>query len=189
MTHDTTGPTATPARAGRSISINVSTAVGIVVIASLVVALLVTGGLLMAARGELADRDAAAAAEHRAEQVATDYAVGSATVKFDDLGAWVTRLKNNASPALAAKFDASAPKLQEILTPLQWTSTATPVAATVISHNGGIYKVDVFVDVNATNSQNPAGARSTVTYTVTVDSDADWHITDVGGSDGALPLK
>ncbi|WP_228540131.1 hypothetical protein [Nocardia sp. XZ_19_385] len=173
----------------RSISINVNTVISAAVIAVLVVAVIALSGLLVAARSDISNRERAAVDDRHAEQVATDYALGSATVKFDDIPAWVGRLKTNASPALAAKFDATAPKLQEILVPLQWNSTATPIAAKVVSESGGRYTVSVFIDVNSTNAQNPAGARSTVTYTVTVDRGAGWQVTDVGGSDGALPLK
>ncbi|WP_280384570.1 hypothetical protein [Nocardia wallacei] len=149
MTH-VPGPKAAPA--GRPISINLTTAALSAVIAVLAVAVVAVTGFLIAARSEISDRDAAAAADRRAEQVATDYAVGSATVKFDDTSGWVGRLKTNASPALAAKFDATAPKLQEILVPLQWNSTATPIAAKAVSDADGAYKVDVYVDVNSTST-------------------------------------
>lgn len=178
-----------PPRARRAVSLSVVTlawagVTGVLVIAVVVLSLLVWDG-----RRDAADRDAAAADTRRAEEVATDYAVGAATVRFDDFNAWVGRLKTNTAPELANKFDATAPKLQEILTPLQWSSTATPIAAKVMSESGGIYQVDVFVDVDSSNIQNPEGARTTVTYTVTVDRDSDWHITDVGGMDATLPVK
>ncbi|QDP83569.1 hypothetical protein FOH10_17770 [Nocardia otitidiscaviarum] len=147
------------------------------------------GVLLLVARNDIADRDAVAAATVRAEQVATDYAVGASTVNFADFDAWVVRLKHNTAPALANKFDASAPALQEIIAPLRWTSTAMPITAKVVSESGGIYKVNVFVNVSSTNAQNPDGAQTTVTYNVTVDRNADWKVTDVGGMEGALPLK
>lgn len=58
-----------------------------------------------------------------------------------------------------------------------------------MSETGGIYQVDVFVNVNSTNIQNPDGAQTTVTYNVTLDRGSDWKITDVGGMDAALPTK
>ncbi|TLF80766.1 hypothetical protein [Nocardia cyriacigeorgica] len=173
----------------RSISFTVTAVVRAAVAAVLVVALVVVSWLLVMARSDIADRDAAAAAERRAEQVATDYAVGSATVDFSDINAWVARLKANTSPELAAKFEATAPELERILVPLQWKSTAGPIATTVESESGGVYKVLVFVDVNSTNSQDPAGARTTVTYAVTVDANNGWHVTDVGSTGSALPVK
>lgn len=66
-----------------------------------------------------ATRNAAADDTRHAEQIATDHAVGAATIRFDEFDAWIGRLKVNTAPALANKFDATAPKLQEILTPLQ----------------------------------------------------------------------
>ncbi|MBL1079404.1 hypothetical protein JK358_33865 [Nocardia sp. 2] len=149
----------------------------------------VASGFLIAARDDLADRDATAGHRAHAEQVATDYAVGASTVNYTDFGAWVTRLKAETAPALATKFDASAPKLQDLLVPLKWTSTGTPIAAKVMSEQDGTYRVNVFVNVTSTNAQNPEGVQTTVTYNVTVDRNADWKVTDVGGMDGALPLK
>ena len=174
----------------RSVSLSLSTLVWSAAVVVLVVAVIVLTVLLVSSRSDLTDRAAAAADDRKAEQVATDYSLGAATVRFDDFEAWVGRLKANTTPTLANKFDATAPKLKEILTPLQWTSSASPIAAKVMSEDGGIYRVDVFVNVNSTNAQDPGGAQTTVTYTVTVDRDSDWKITDVGGGmDAALPTK
>ncbi|WP_432279302.1 hypothetical protein [Nocardia brasiliensis] len=147
------------------------------------------GCFFLSPRAALVPRDSAAADDKHAEQIATDYAVGAATVNFADFNSWVGKLKANTTPALATKFETTAPKLQEILTPLKWTSTATPVTAKVTSESAGIYKVNVFVNVTSTNAQDPNGAQTTVTYNVSVDRNADWKITDVGGMDGALPVK
>ncbi|WP_433566153.1 hypothetical protein ACQP1O_13570 [Nocardia sp. CA-151230] len=87
------------------------------------------------------------------------------------------------------KFDATAPKLQQILVPLKWTSSATPISTVVTSESGGVYKVNVFLNVTSTNAQTPDGGATTVTYNVTVDGGAGWKISDVGGLDGALPVK
>ncbi|MDO3650685.1 hypothetical protein [Nocardia mangyaensis] len=186
-TTDATGEQEAPQP--RSISFTVGAIVRAAVASVLITALIAVTWLLMVARSDLSDRDAAADADRRAEQIATDYAVGSATVDSGDINAWVARLKANTSSVLAAKFEATAPKLEEILVPLQWKSTATPITAKVASEAGGVYKVLVFVDVNSTNSQDPTGARTTATYSVTVDSNDSWHVTDVGGSGAALPLK
>ena len=75
--------------------------------------------LWQSARSDLADRDAAAAADATAEQVATDYAVGASTIDYKDTSAWLNKLKANTSPQLAAKFDATATQLEQILLPLQ----------------------------------------------------------------------
>lgn len=174
---------------GRSVSIPVSTILWTTATATLAIIAVALAGFLISARGDLADRDAVAADNARAEQVASDYAVGASTVDFADFNAWVSRLKANTAPTLSNKFDATAPKLQEVLTPLQWTSTAQPVAAKVMSESGGVFQVNVFINVASTNAQNPTGAQTTVTYHVTVDRNADWKITDVGGTGAALPLE
>ncbi|MBF5000523.1 hypothetical protein IRT45_25605 [Nocardia sp. BSTN01] len=154
-----------------------------------IVAAGILGGFLVSARSDIADRDRQAADSRHAEQVATNYAVGAATIRFDDIGAWIARLKAGTSPQLANKFDATAPKLDDILSPLKWTSTASAIAAKVSSSTDGTYKVDVFVNVSSTNAQNPDGAQTTVTYNVTIDKKSDWKITDVGGVNAALPTK
>ena len=59
----------------------------------------------------------------------------------------------------------------------------------VESDTDGIYKVNVFLNVTSTSAQTPAGAQTTVTYNITIDTNSDWLITDVGGMDGALPAK
>ncbi|NMN99177.1 hypothetical protein FGL95_29560 [Nocardiaceae bacterium YC2-7] len=145
--------------------------------------------MLLSAKGELRDRDAKAADDEHARQVATDYALGASNIDFKDANAWFARLKAHTTPELANKFDATAPKLQELLVPLQWTSSAAPIDATIASETGGIYSVKVFLNVTSTSAQTPNGAQTTVTYNVTVDTNNDWKISDVGGMDGALPGK
>lgn len=173
----------------KSVSIPITTLAwsGAVTVATIIA--LVLGGFLMAARSDIAHREAINTDNARAEQVATDYAIGASTVNFADFNAWVARLKDNTAPALANKFDTTAPALQELITPLKWTSTAAPISAKVASESSGIYKVNVFINVSSTNAQNPQGAQTTVTYNVTVDRNSEWKVTDVGGMDGALPLK
>ncbi|WP_327148559.1 hypothetical protein [Nocardia sp. NBC_01329] len=189
---DTVRTSANTAPAGSGpgiVSVRVSSLVRGAVVAVLAVAAIVFAVLYSTARGELADRDEQAAADSRAEQLATDYAVGAASVNFENLDAWIAALKMNTSPQLSGKFDDTAPKLEQILVPLRWTSTATPITAKVMSEQDGVYQVNVFVNVTSTNAQNPDGTQTTVTYTVTVDENAGWQITDVGGVDGALPMK
>ncbi|MGW4769369.1 hypothetical protein ACWEO2_15160 [Nocardia sp. NPDC004278] len=176
-------------RQSGTVSIRVSTVVTGAVIGALVIAVGILTGLLWSARSDLAEQKDRAAADKRAEQVASEYAVGAATVNYQDIPSWVAKLKANTVPQLANKFDATAPKLEQILVPLKWTSTAAPITAKVMSEQGGVYKVDVFVNVSSTNAQSPEGAQTTVTYNVTLDKNSDWKITDVGGVDGALPMK
>jgi Mce-associated membrane protein len=186
---DADAPTETSKKSKRSVSLPLATLAWSAVTAVLTITVLALAILLVAARGDISDRNVAADNAHHAEQVASDYATGAATVNFADFNTWVSALKANTTPALASKFDTTAPKMQEILTPLQWTSTATPVTAVVASSTGGIYQVNVFVNVTSTNAQAPEGTQTTVTYNITVDSNADWKISDVGGMDGALPVK
>lgn len=179
----------TEPRPPRTLSLRMSTIAVTAAIFALVVAVVILGFLLISARGEIDDTAAAAADDQRAEQVATDYAIGASNINFQNVDEWLTKLKANTSPELANKFDATAPKLQEILVPLKWTSSATPIAAKVASETGGIYVVNVFVNVTSTSAQTPDGGQTTVTYNVTVDKNSGWKITDVGGMEGALPVN
>ncbi|WP_406235968.1 hypothetical protein [Nocardia sp. NBC_01009] len=170
-----------------TVSIRISTVIRGAVIAALVVAVCVLSGLLWSARHDITQRNDHATDDRKAEQVATEYSVGAATVNYQDINAWVAKLKANTAPQLANKFDATGPKLEQILVPLKWTSTATPITAKVMSEQDGIFKVNVFVNVSSTNAQSPEGAQTSVTYNVTLDKNSGWKITDVGGVDGALP--
>ncbi|MGX1809550.1 hypothetical protein ACWIGI_27835 [Nocardia sp. NPDC055321] len=175
-------PAAPAAGAPKTLQLKVST-LGLAAAAVLLIgALVATSALWLSARHDLNSNEAAAADTRHAEQVATDYAVGASNIDFTDLTTWNGRLKANTTAPLAAKFDATAPKLQEILVPLKWTSSATPVAAKVSAHDNGIYQVNVFLNVTSTNAQNPDGVQTTVTYNVTVDPSQDWKITNVGGN-------
>ncbi|GAB2552666.1 hypothetical protein [Nocardia heshunensis] len=140
-------------------------------------------------RGELAAIQARTADEDHGKQVATDYALGASTIDYHDTKAWYTKLEANTTTQLAGQFNATAPQLDQILMPLQWTSTARPIAAVVTSQSSGIYKVSVFVNVTSTSVQTPQGGQTTVTYSLTIDKNAGWKITEVGGLDGALPMK
>ncbi|MFE7796498.1 hypothetical protein [Nocardia sp. NPDC057440] len=177
---------AKPARPA-TVSIQVSTVIRGAVITALVVAVCVLSGLLWSARHDIAQRNDRAADDRKAEQVATEYSVGAATVNYQDINAWVAKLKANTAPQLANKFEATGPKLEQILVPLKWTSTAAPITAKVMSEQDGIFEVNVFVNVSSTNAQSPEGAQTSVTYNVTLDKNSGWKITDVGGVDGALP--
>ncbi|MET9487595.1 hypothetical protein [Nocardia sp. NPDC006630] len=180
---------AAPAAPAKTVSLKLST-LGLAAAAVVLIGALITVSTLwLSARGDLSDRDAKAAAEQHAEQVATDYSVGASNINFSDLNSWTGRLKANTTPALGNKFDATAPKLQEILVPLKWTSSATPVAAKVVGRDNGLYQVDVFLNVTSTNAQNPDGAQTTVTYNVTVDPNNGWKVSDVGGTALALPKQ
>ncbi|MEV0295825.1 hypothetical protein [Nocardia sp. NPDC050710] len=180
-------PTERPS--GATVSIPLASVRWGAAVAVLVVLCAVFGFLWLSAKSDLDEKNTQAALARKAEQVSTDYAIGAATVNYQDINGWVAKLKANTTPQLSNKFDATAPKLEQILVPLKWTSTASPITAKVISDDNGVYKVNVFVNVSSTNAQSPSGAQTTVTYNVTLDKNSDWKITDVGGVDGALPLK
>ncbi|KIA66611.1 hypothetical protein [Nocardia vulneris] len=180
---------AAPVKDARTVSIRLSTIATGAALVGLGAATVVFASLWFSARGDLSDRDAAAAADQHAEQVATDYAVGASNINFQDVNSWVAKLKTNTTPQLANKFDATAPKLQDILVPLKWTSTSTPITAKVMNTDNGIYKVNVFLNVTSTSAQTPDGAQTTVTYTVNVDPNNGWKVADVGGVAGALPKQ
>ena len=178
-----------PGRRQLTLAVRLSTVLTAVAIVALLAATIVFGFLYFSARSTLADRDAAAAGNTHAEQVATDYAVGASTIDFHDVKGWIKRLQHGTSPQLSAKFESTAPQLEQILLPLQWTSKATPLSAVVTSESGGIYKVDAYLNMNSTSAQTPDGAQTTVTYSLTIDSNSGWTITDVGGLQNALAPK
>ncbi|WP_330255990.1 hypothetical protein OG874_16355 [Nocardia sp. NBC_00565] len=179
----------TPQKVPRRFTIRLSTAITVMLSVLAVASITVLTVLLVSARGELADHDAHAADEDRSKQVAMDYAVGASTIDYRDTKAWYTKLKANTTPQLAGRFDATAPQLDQILLPLQWTSTAHPITAVVTSSSSGIYKVNAFLNVTSTSVQTPQGGQTTVTYSLTIDKNSGWKITEVGGLDGALPIK
>ncbi|MFD6356382.1 hypothetical protein [Nocardia tengchongensis] len=178
-----------PAHApGKTVSLRVSTLVTAAAAALLIAALVTVTVLWQSARGDVDAHATRAADDKHAEQVASEYAMGAANLNYADFNAWTARLKANTTPSLAGKFDATSAKLQEILVPLKWTSSPTLLSAQVINHDNGLYKVNVYLNVNSTNAQNPDGVLTTVYYTVNVDP-GDWKVTEVGGIDLPLPKQ
>ncbi|WP_040856302.1 hypothetical protein [Nocardia niigatensis] len=173
----------------RTVSVRLSTVLTAAAVAVPLIVSIVLGALYWSAKSDLAERDSKAADDRHAEQVASDYAVGASTIDYKDTKAWLGRLQAGATPQLAAKFEATGPQLEQILLPLQWTSKAVPLSSSVTSESGGIYKVNAYVNVTSTSAQSPEGAQTTVTYSLTIDRNAGWKITDVGGLQNALPTK
>jgi Mce-associated membrane protein len=124
-----------------------------------------------------------------AEKVALDYAVNAAAMNFQDLNAWKVKLVAGTSPELKEKLTKAATEMEQILVPLQWTSTARPLVAKVRSDTGGAYVVDSFVSVQTKTVQAPEPLQSTATYSVTIDSAKNWQITDVGGIGAVVEEK
>jgi Mce-associated membrane protein len=146
----------------------------------------VFGWLYFGARSELSAQDRSASDRSHAEDIAADYAVNAAEMDYQNFNAWKVKLVNGTTPELKDKLTKAADSMQQILAPLQWNSTARPLAAKVRSEAGGIYVVDAFVSVLTKTMQAPDGLQSTATYSVTLDSKNNWQITDVGGIDAVL---
>lgn len=175
--------------AAKTVSLKLSTLLSAAAAVLLIGALVTVTLLWQSARGDLNDRNAQAADDKHAEQVATDWATGAATINFADPNAWIAHLKTNATPELAKKWDAAGPKLTQFVDVLKWTSSPTVLSSQVMSRDGGSYKVNVYLNLNTTNAQNPDGVLTTIYYTVTVDPKNDWKVADAGGVDLRLPKQ
>lgn len=170
----------------RRISISLRSAVSALAIGVLVAAVGVLGWLYLSAQSRLDEQSREAANRTRAEELAMDYAVNAAQMDYKDFAGWKVNLVKGTSPELSEKLTKAADSMEQVLAPLQWRSTARPLAAKVRSSAGGIYTVDSFVSVLTKTMQAPEGLQSTATYSVTLDSGNNWQITDVGGIDSAL---
>lgn len=136
--------------------------------------------------GDLDREHSLAADKAHAEQVALDYATGAADMDFRDLTAWRGRLTEGTTPELSDRLTQAASSMEQIISPLQWVATSTPVTAKVSSESNGVYAVDCFVRVLTRNSQAPDGIQSTATYQLSIDSGNNWTISDIGGIDLAV---
>ena len=196
---DLDGPAATPEPAAedapdkvkspRQVSISLRSLITSLVIAALVCGLAVLGWLYFDAQRTLDAQDRRHQDYARAENIALDYAVNAAQINSGDLNSWKTRLVAGTSPELTDKLTRAGQEMEQILVPLQWNSTATPLAAKVRSDDGGIYVVDCFVSVLTKTVQGPDPLQSTATYSVTIDSGHDWQISDVGGIGSVVAPK
>ncbi|BBU21251.1 hypothetical protein [Mycobacterium xenopi] len=168
-------------RVRRSISLSVRSLVVAAVIAVLAGAVATLAWLYVGARGQLSAQASEAANDARAEKTALEYAVNAATMDVKDLQAWKVKLVAGTSPELNHKLSEAANSMEQILVPLEWSSTAQPLVAKVRSRSGGLFVVDCFVSVQTKTVQAPEPLQSTATYSVTIDSNNNWLITDVGG--------
>lgn len=176
-------------RARRQVSISVRSLLLIAVIAALVAGVGVLGWLYIGAQRKIDAQIHQSENRAHAERVALDYAVNAAAMKAEDLKAWKGKLVAGTSPELKEKLSKAADEMEQILVPLQWNSTAQPLAAKVRSNAGSVYVVDSFVSVLTKTAQGPEPLQSTATYSITVDSSKDWQITDVGGIGSAIAGK
>ncbi|OBY29567.1 hypothetical protein ACT18_22345 [Mycolicibacter kumamotonensis] len=145
--------------------------------------------LYFGARHELSEAEHRSRDYARAEEIGLDYAVDAAQVDASDFGAWKARLVKGVTPELTEKLTKAADEMEQILVPLVWKSTAAPLVAKVRSENDGVYVVDCFVGVLTQTAQSKEPVRSTATYGITIDSNRDWEISDVGGIGGVLEGK
>lgn len=169
------------ARTERRISLSVrSLALGVVIV-GLVAALGVMIWLYIGANRKIDAQQQQARDDQHAEQVALDYAVRAAIMDYKDLAPWRRALVEGTTPELGKKLTDAANAMEQILLPLQWSSSAKPIAAKVRSHDKGVYVVDAFVSVMTKTVQAPDKLQSTATYSVTIDPANGWKISDVGG--------
>ena len=171
------------------LSVSLRSLVIALVIAALVGSAAVFAWLYVGAERKLDEQAHQSENKTHAENVALHYAVEAAAMNYQDLNAWKSKLVAGTSPELKDKLLKAATQMEQILVPLQWNSTARPLAAKVRSVMGGTYVVDSFVSVQTKTVQAPEPLQSTATYSVTIDSGKDWQITDVGGVGNALGEK
>jgi Mce-associated membrane protein len=179
-------PAVRRSRKPRRVSVSLRAVIVAVVICLLAAAAGVLGWLYLGAQQTLDTQARDASNRDRAEAIATDYAVHAAEMDYQDFSAWKVKLVKGTSPELNAKLAKAADSMEQVLAPLQWKSTAKPLAAKVRSDAGGVYTIDSFVSVLTKTMQAPDGLQSTATYSITIDSNNNWQITDVGGIDSAL---
>ncbi|CAJ1500496.1 hypothetical protein [[Mycobacterium] burgundiense] len=170
-----------PSRQRRSINIGVRSLVTGAVVALLLAAVATLAWLYIGAQHQLDAQASRSADSARAEKIALDYAVNAATMNYKDLKPWKVALVAGTSPELNGKLTEAATSMEQIMVPLEWASTAEPLVAKVRSNADGIYVVDCFVSVQTKTVQASEALQSTATYSVTIDSNSAWQITDVGG--------
>ena len=176
-------------RRAKSVSVSLRGLILGGLIVALVAATAVMGWLYVDARQQLTAQATQAANDAKAEKIALDYAVNAATMDSKDLQSWKVKLTAGTSPELSKKLSEAGTSMEQVLVPLQWSSTAQALVAKVRSSTGGIYVVDSFVSVLTKTIQAPDALQSTATYSTTIDSNNNWQITDVGGIGSAMGPK
>lgn len=173
----------------RRVSLTLRALVIGVVMLALAAGLGVMTWLYIGQRGTVEANVRAAQNQQKAEQIALEYAVNAAAMNYQDLNGWKVNLVKGTSPELNDKLSKAATSMQQLLVPLQWTSTSKPLAAKVRSDVNGVYVVDTFVSVLTKTTQAPDNLQSTATYSITIDSNNNWLITDVGGISAVVAGK
>lgn len=173
----------------RRVSVSIRTLLLATVIGALLASVGVLTWLYLGEKAKLDEQARQGANNRHAEQVALDYAVDAAKINAQDLDSWKKNLVKGTTPELKEKLNSAGKSMEQILAPLQWNSTAIPLAAKVRSNSNGIYVVDTFVGVQTKTMQAPEGLQSTATYSITIDSKHDWQISDVGGIGAVIGQK
>lgn len=174
-------PRKSSAMRGRRVSVSVRTlSVGALILV-LIAAVGVMSWLYIGAKATIDNQTRRAENNKHAEQIALDYAVNAAVMDYKDLAPWKQELVKGTAPELKDKLTKAATGMEQILLPLQWSSTANPLTAKVRSEQNGVYVVDSFVSVMTKTVQAGENLQSTATYSITIDSNNAWLITDVGG--------
>lgn len=173
-------------RGERSVSLSVRSLLVAAVMVVLIAAIAALGWLYLGARHELDVQAAQSANDSRAEKMTLGYAVSAATMDYKDLQAWKVKLVAGTSPELNKRLTEAGTSMEQVLTPLQWSSSARPLVAKVRTNTDGVYVVDSFVSVTTKTIQSPDPLQSTATYSMTIDSNNGWQIIDVGGIASAL---
>jgi hypothetical protein len=176
-------------RRPRSVSISLRGLILGGAIVALVAAVAALGWLYVDARHQLDAQTTQSTNDAHAEKIALDYAVNAATMDYKDLQAWHVKLVAGTTPELTKKLSDAGTSMEQVLVPLQWSSTAQPLIAKVRSTRGGIYVVDSFVSVLTKTVQAPDALQSTATYSTTIDANNNWLISDVGGIGSAMGPK
>jgi hypothetical protein len=173
----------------RRVSVSVRTLVVAALIAGWVASVAIVAWLYIGAKTKLDEEAHQVANNSHAEHIALDYAVDAATINFKELDRWKKNLVRGTTPELRDKLNDAGTSMEQILAPLQWNSVATPLIAKVRSNTNGIYVVDTFVGVETKTMQEPNGLQSTATYSITIDSNHDWKISEVGGIGAVVGRK
>ncbi|MDL9935395.1 hypothetical protein QSJ18_01415 [Gordonia sp. ABSL1-1] len=164
---------------GRSISMS-QLLTGVVVVA-LVVAVAVLGWMLAGKSDDVSAIEQQQSDRTHAEQIALDYATGAAQMDYQNPAEWQARLTKGTTPELGDRLRKASTSMEQLIKPMQWTSSSERITAKVESVQNGVYQVVAFVNVYTKNIQAPDGIESTATYKMTVDSNSDWAITEITG--------
>ncbi|ADG80747.1 Mce-associated membrane protein OS=Tsukamurella paurometabola (strain ATCC 8368 / DSM / CCUG 35730 / CIP 100753 / JCM 10117 / KCTC 9821 / NBRC 16120 / NCIMB 702349 / NCTC 13040) OX=521096 GN=Tpau_4178 PE=4 SV=1 [Tsukamurella paurometabola] len=133
-------------------------------------------------RGQVNDMEQAAADRARAEDIAGKYGVNAATVDFNDIAPWLQNLKSGVTDQVAKRVDGAAEVMRMVVVPVRLQSKGKLVGTKVSDEANGVYKVMVVIDTDATSLQAPQGTTTTTAYTITVDSNQNWLMSDIGNA-------